>query len=125
MAVARPKNWVANRPVQDSRLAWEAAVPELARRSRNWWTAPLRILGAAVPNRRANGGMEGGGSTGFAREIGQDASSGRLKSYAVPVDVAAERLTPEERKALRAGGVLPEWFFDAVEEERRAQRKRR
>lgn len=124
MAVARPKNWVANRPVQDSRLAWEAAAPELARRSKNWWTAPLRVFGAAIPNRRVNGGIEGGGSTGFAREIGQDASSGRLKSYAVPVDVVAERLTADERKFLRAEGVLPDWFFDAVEEERRTQRKR-
>jgi hypothetical protein len=124
MAVARPKNWVANRPIQDSRLAWEAAVPELARRSKNWWTAPLRILGAAVPNRRVNGGLEGGGSTGFAREIGQDASTGRLKTYATPVDVVAERLTPEERKALRAEGTLPDWFFDAVEKERQNQRKR-
>ena len=124
MAVARPKNWVPNRPVQDSRLAWEAAIPELARRSRKWWTVPLRIAGAAVPNRRANGGLAGGGSTGFAREIGQDASSGRLKDYAIPVDAVAERLSPGERRALRAEGVLPDWFFDAVEEERRAQRKR-
>ncbi|NVI90109.1 hypothetical protein [Actinomadura sp. BRA 177] len=110
--------------MQDSRLAWEAALPELARRSKNWWTAPLRIFGAAVPNNSANGGIPGGGSTGFAREIGQDASTGRLKKYAVPVDVVAERLAPEERKTLRAEGVLPDWFFDAVEKERRTQHKR-
>jgi len=40
------------------------------------------------------------------------------------VDAVAERLSPGERRALRAEGVLPDWFFDAVEEERRAQRKR-
>ncbi len=94
----RTQNWVPNRPVQDSRLAWEAALPELARRSKNWWTAPLRIFGAAVPNNSANGGIPGGGSTGFAREIGQDASTGRLKKYAVPVDVVAERLAPKNEK---------------------------
>lgn len=123
VGVARAKNWVPNRPVQDSRLAWEAGVPELRRRANPWWAAPLRILGGAVPL-GPNHRHIPGGSTGHAREIGQEASSGRLKQFAVPVDVVAERLSPEERKLLRAEGVLPDWFFDAVEEERRARKRR-
>ncbi|NDU72313.1 hypothetical protein GWI34_06700 [Actinomadura sp. DSM 109109] len=123
MGIARAKNWVPNRPLQDSRLAWEAAVPELRRRANPWWAVPLRILGGMVPLGQTHRHMPGG-SAGYAREIGQEASSGRLKDFAVPVDVVAERLSPEERKSLRAEGVLPAWFFDAVEEERRARKKR-
>lgn len=98
-------------------------MPELRRRANPWWAAPLRILGGAVPL-GPNHRHIPGGSTGHAREIGQEASSGRLKQFAVPVDVVAERLSPEERKLLRAEGVLPDWFFDAVEEERRARKRR-
>ncbi|MEV3922326.1 hypothetical protein [Actinomadura coerulea] len=123
MGVARAKKWVPNRPVQDSRLAWEAAVPELRRRANPWWSVPLRILGGAVPIGPWDRHLPGG-ATGHAREIGQEASSGRLKQFAVPVDVVAERLSPEERKLLRAEGALPDWFFGAVEEERRARKRR-
>ena len=43
-----------------------------------------------------------------------------MASYAVPVDRVAERLNPAEVAALRERGALPDWFFDAVEEERKA-----
>ncbi|WP_141581532.1 hypothetical protein [Actinomadura sp. WMMA1423] len=123
MGVARAKNWVPNRPVQDSRLAWEAAVPELRRRANPWWAVPLRILGAAVPMGPRHKHVPGG-PTGYAREIGQEASGGRLKQFAIPVDVVSERLSPDERRLLRAEGELPDWFFDAVEEERRVRKNR-
>ncbi|TYK43240.1 hypothetical protein [Actinomadura decatromicini] len=125
MALARPKDWVPNRALQDSRLAWEAARPELSRRATPWWTVPLRILSAGATANALSRSRTRGDTVGDARKISNEAVSGRLATFAVPVDVVTDRLSPAELKLLRAEGTLPDWFFDAVEEERRARRKRR
>jgi len=46
-----------------------------------------------------------------------------MASYADPVDTAAARLSTDEQTALRDSGTLPDWFFDAVEKERKAERR--
>jgi hypothetical protein len=48
-----------------------------------------------------------------------------MASYSVAVDIVAGRLSNGEVAALREGGALPDWFFDAVEKERKACRRSR
>lgn len=104
--------WVPNQPLATGVLAWRAAYPELRRRSTPWWGTPLRVLSA----RRQLG-------TGIAREMSSDATGTRMRAYSIAVDAAAERLDQEETATLRQSGTLPDWFFDAVEEERKAFRR--
>lgn len=108
----RPSNWMPNQPSTTSRLAWLAAYPELQRRSSPWWGVPLRI----VTGRRLN-------ATGIANQLGSEAKDDRMADYAFPVDTVAGRLSEDEEAALRKGGILPDWFFDAVEAERKIERK--
>lgn len=111
----RPSMWVANRPLTTGRLAWLAARPELERRSSPWWAVPLRII-------TASGRPVG---TRFASELRSEVKSGRMARYAFPVDTVAGRLSKDEEVALRETGTLPDWFFDAVEAERKARRRLR
>ena len=103
--------WVPNKTLATGRLAWIAARPILLRRSTPWWAVPLRILGASSSRSRSG--------PGYARDLSSETTSGRMASYSVPVDTVAARLSPAEVAALRERGTLPEWFFDAVEEERK------
>lgn len=57
---------------------------------------------------------------GLADDMTSEVVSDRIASYSVPIDRVAERLSPTEVAALRERGVLPDWFFDAVEQERKA-----
>lgn len=109
-----PSNWVPNQSLSKGRLAWLAAKSELERRSSPWWAVPLRI----VTGRKRLG-------TRFANELGKEAWSETMASYAFPVDRVAGRLSPDEEVALRESGTLPSWFFGAVEEERKADRRAR
>lgn len=104
--------WVPNQDLATGRLAWLAASPVLHRRAAPWWTLLFRLLGS-TSRQSATG-------TGLARDVTTDVTSGRLASYSVPVDRVAARLSPTEVNALRERGTLPEWFFDAVEQERKA-----
>lgn len=111
--MAKPTTqWVPNKTLAIGRLAWMAARPVLLQGSTPWWALPLRILGASSSRSRSG--------PGYARDLSSDATSCRLASYSVPVDTVAARLSPSEVAALRERGTLPEWFFDAVEEERKA-----
>ncbi|MFC5185891.1 hypothetical protein [Actinomadura harenae] len=113
------RDWVPGRNLAVSALAWQAARPVLARRSRSWWSVPLRIL------------MAGQGRTPFnsnalpptAHSYTQETSDDRLSDYAVAVDDASERLTRSEIDHLRATGELPQWFYDDVEELYQAWRR--
>ena len=109
MATPAPK-WIPNQPLTTGRLAWLAARPELLKRSRPWWTTLLRIIGTSR-------GASGTGSA-MARGLSSEINDDRLATYSVPVDRVAERLSFAEVAALREHGTLPDWFFDAVEEER-------
>lgn len=110
----RPGGWVPNEPLATGPLAWRAAYPELRRRSSPWWAAPLRIATARK-----------GVATRFANELGSEVRSGRMASYSLAVDTIAGRLSKDEEVALRESGALPDWFFDAVEKERKAYRRSR
>jgi hypothetical protein len=48
-----------------------------------------------------------------------------MASYSLAVDTIAGRLSKDEEVALRESGALPDWFFDAVEKERKAYRRSR
>ena len=111
MATPAPK-WIPNQRLTTGRLAWLAARPVLLKRSRPWWTTLVRILGSS---------SRGGSGTGsaIARDLSSEVIDDRLATYSVPVDRVAERLNPHEVATLREHGTLPDWFFDAVEEERK------
>lgn len=126
----RPRDWEPDQDVAIGRLAWLAAFPELRRRSSPWWAVPFRIFVAADPVSEGQGVI----STNPLRtmrgsraesEGPEQATSDRLASYAEPVDKVAARLSTDEQTALRDNGALPDWFFDAVEKERKAERRSR
>lgn len=58
-------------------------------------------------------------------ELRREIRNDRMLNYSLAVDSCAQRLTPEERLALRSWGQLPEWFVTAVDEEYKIVRKRR
>lgn len=109
------QGWIPNQPLTTSRLAWLAARPVLVRRSRPWWLVILRVISASnrSPEPSASGAR-------LASDMASEVVTGRMASYSVPIDRVAERLSPTEVAALRERGALPEWFFDAVEQERKA-----
>ncbi|HZP51994.1 MAG TPA: hypothetical protein VFB40_12540 [Actinocrinis sp.] len=111
MATPAPR-WIPNQHLTTSRLAWLAARPVLLKRSRPWWTTLLRILGSS------GRGRSGVGSA-MARDLSSEVVDDRLATYSVPVDRVSERLSPTEVATLREHGTLPDWFLDAVEEERK------
>ena len=91
----------------DARLAYLAARPELERRSRsNGW----RVVGALTKR-------------GIPRDIGHERTSDLLEAYAPAIEAAAESLSPADRVTLRRSGTLPDWFFDTVEAQRKAEGK--
>lgn len=95
---------VSFRDLSDARLAWLAAEPEVDRRTRGHrWVAFSSVLGG-----------------GIARDLVRDRQEVLRTTYAPAVDAAATRMTATEMAALRAGGTLPEWFFDEVERHRGA-----
>ena len=64
-------------------------------------------------------------TTGLSHQMSNEAKSDRQSDYAYAADRAAARLNQVEEAELRQTGALPDWFFDAVEEERKAYRSRR
>jgi hypothetical protein len=76
---------------------------------------PLRIISAGARGR--------GVGPRFAGELNSEVKSGRMARYAFPVEIVAGRLSKDEEVALRQTGTLPDWFFDAVEAERKARRR--
>ena len=103
--------WIPNQQLTIGRLAWLAARPVLLRRSHPWWVTLLRVLGSS--GRSASG-------SGMAHDMSTEVTSDRMASYSVPIDRIAERLSSAEVVALREHGTLPDWFFPAVEQERKA-----
>ena len=112
----RPRDWVPDQDLTISRLAWLAAFPELHRRALPWWRVPFQ---AAGPVRLTH--VSGSRYAPWAGAWPM--TSDRMASYADPVDTAAARLSTDEQTALRDSGTLPDWFFDAVEKERKAERR--
>jgi hypothetical protein len=85
----------------DDRLAWLAAEPEIERRSKgSGWSIAGALSGA------------------MGRDVVRDRQAQVRSTYAPAVEAAAARLTPDESSALRRTGTLPDWFFDAVEQQR-------
>lgn len=118
----RPRHWEPDQDLTIGRLAWLAARRELHRRSSPWWTVPFEIVRAVAPSgggASRTGSPGDGGTPDFAAE----ATSDRMARYADPVDKVSERLSVDEQAALRDNGTLPDWFFDAVEKERKAERR--
>ncbi|RKE20079.1 hypothetical protein [Streptomyces sp. TLI_171] len=102
--------------VTDERLCWLLARDQLAKQSARpgafgWFTL---VVGAL--SWRGRGARQG-------REMRQERSSQRTADYALAVDDAAETLTADERRRLRATRQLPEWFMADVERRYAAIRK--
>ncbi|MBY8886822.1 hypothetical protein K7472_18400 [Streptomyces sp. PTM05] len=96
--------------VTDERLCWLAVRDHVDKRSRK-----LGFFGwfSVLASARAGGG--GPTSTGLGGDVRRSAMSDRKMDYALAVDEAAERLSAEERRHLRATGEVPPWFVDEVE----------
>lgn len=58
-------------------------------------------------------------------DLRKEIRSDRMQDYSLAVGSCVERLTAEERLALRSWRQLPEWFVAAVDDEYRKVRKRR
>ena len=125
----RPDHWQPDQDLAIGRLAWLAAFPELHRRSLPWWRVPLRSDTAPVEMpawmRSILHGQPESAYSPFPVEPDDaaEAKTDRMARYAEPVDKVAERLSVDEQAALRDTGTLPDWFFDAVEKERKAERR--
>ena len=121
---ARP--WPPGESLTDERLAFLAAEPALRKLATPWWLGFLRVFTAGgsangmLVSPGATFGRDGSGPGGVTQEIRGD----RMLAYVVAADIAAQRLSPEERRLLRATGELPAWFLDAVREAH-AELKRR
>ena len=112
--------------LSDERLAFLAVEPHLRKLSKPWWLPFVKLFTAG---HSSNGIMRSPGASvalDAARTSGlaQDVRDGRMLDYVVAADVAAQRLDADERKALRATGELPEWFFGAVQEAKAALKRR-
>ncbi len=92
----------------DGRLAWLAAHDELDRRARK-----LGVMGWVLMVC----------TLGFAAKQAKRVRRGRMTLYSIGVDEAAQRLSAEERIALRERRELPDWFFPEVERHARAARR--
>jgi hypothetical protein len=61
--------------------------------------------------------------SGHNRDLLREGRNDTLMDYAVAVDLCTKRLSPAERTTLRTSGTLPDWFVDAVEQERASLRR--
>lgn len=109
-------SWPPGESLTDERLAFLAVEPQLRKLSKPWWLSFVRVFTAGES---ANGIMRSPGASvalDAARTSGvaQDVRDGRMLAYVVAADVAAQKLSADERRTLRATGELPEWFLDAV-----------
>lgn len=107
--------------VTDKRLCWLIAREQLAVQARKpgafgWLTVVIGLVAAATSLGRARSVRAG---RGMRAERARD----RMADYSLAVDDAAERLSAEERRHLRATRELPEWFMPDVERRFAAIRK--
>jgi hypothetical protein len=111
VAAKRPKAWPPEGKLRDDRLVYLAAEPELIRRATPWWMHIARFQVSPRSSREASSSH-------------RSMQRGRMHSYVMATQRAAERLNPMELEAVRRDGVLPDWFYEEVEEQRRNARRR-
>jgi hypothetical protein len=102
--------------VTDERLCWLIVREDLRKRTGKlgalgWFTV---LFGGRTPSRARLGG-----------DLRREHASGKMVDYSVAVDAAAQTLSGDERKHLRAVGEVPDWFMADVERRYQEIRKRR
>lgn len=101
----------------DERLCWLAVEKHLHRASQKLglfgW---LTVLAS---------GRAAQGASGLAGDMRRGGASEKKADYAVAVDIAATRLSPEERAHLRATGEVPDWFTTDIDGQVQTLRKQR
>ncbi|MEU1620011.1 hypothetical protein ABZ479_22260 [Streptomyces sp. NPDC005722] len=101
--------------VTDERLCWLVVRDELRKKA-----GRLRVFGwITVLFSRNDGATTTGG------DLRREYASDRMADYTLAVDDAAQGLSPEERRYLRAVGEVPEWFMADVERRYQVIRKQR
>lgn len=101
--------------VSDERLCWLIVRDDLRKK-----TSRLRFFGwFTILFSRSSGIAAMGG------DLRREYASERMTAYALAVDDAAQKLSPEERKHLRAAGEVPDWFMADVERRYQAIGKQR
>jgi hypothetical protein len=135
LVVGTKPGWVPNRYVADSALAVEAALPELARRSRRWYDVVLRVLGGLTPPSGLKGTLSNkqgssptyvqhaGGAPAMAGDLARGMRDDRLAPLKFAASELADELSTDERKRLRQSGELPDWFLPRVQDRAVAIRK--
>lgn len=104
----------------DERLAFLAARPYLEVRARPWWSKTLVLLSGRGRTHVWRDGMPI-----YSGSAATHLQTVRMLDYVVAADIAAQRLSAEERVVLRKEGTLPQWFLPAVEDAYQSVRKRR
>lgn len=101
--------------VTDERLCWLIVREELQKK-----TSKLRFFGwvTVLFSGRTAGATFGG-------DLRRERASDKMSGYAVAVDAAAQTLSADERKRLRAVGEVPDWFLADVERRYQEFRKQR
>jgi hypothetical protein len=114
--------------LSDDRLAWLAMRDYCQKQARR--QGPFGWLLTLFAGRSTGGVVRSSGTdltvvSNSGRDLRREIRGERMMDYSLAVDSCAQRLTAEERVALRSAGQLPEWFVTAVNEEYTAIRKRR
>lgn len=112
----------------DPRLAWLAMREYCAHRAKrrglfDWLTVLFAGRYSGVWSE--DYALERSYGEGSNRDLLREGRNDRLMNYAIAVDACTGRLSPDERRVLRASGRLPDWFTGAVEDEFAGLRRRR
>ena len=103
------RQWPPRGRYRDERLVFLAAEPQLRRLARPGWL----VLLSGFSFRRQD-----------PTRARKDTAHTRMVWLVEACDNVAQTLSPEDMAEVRAHGVLPPWFMDAVKDERKIVRRR-
>ena len=114
--------WPPETGVSLSRLAFLAARDDLRRMARPWWLSFLRgvevyggpYTGRSVMTQAARDAQTSSSVRVTPPTMAAEISSERMAAYVFACDRVVERLSADERQALREHGSLPGWFLPEV-----------
>lgn len=117
------EGWPPESDATIDRLAFLAASPYLLARAHPWW---MRVLERAEggPGRRSRWSLKGTPDEQLLRVKTPEIAGARLADYSFACQFVVGVLSVEERRDLRQSGTLPVWFFNELEREANARRRR-
>jgi hypothetical protein len=116
--------WVPNQDLDDSVLVWMAVEPLLPKKLGRVTMADAWLSGGA--GNAAGKLMIGPAADELYSHAGPNPGSARMTSDKAPYQLAAlrltDRLTEQDRTALRAQGRLPDWFLPELKKQAKTTR---